>query len=250
MIKYRAGSACQAVRRGITVLAVIVGVALPGTLTASADVRTATDGLAGFDISASQGVPDLAAAKAAGAVFAYVKDTAGVGYVNPNFLTQFRAVKAAGLLRGAYHYARPDKSSGADQARYLHSHNGKWFSDGMTLPPAIDLEATDDAPECYGLDPAGMVSWITDFSNTMTRLTGHHPMIYTTTLWWKHCTGNSTAFHGTNPLWLARYNTVPGEVPGGWGQQTFWQYGVVGSLPGNQDSYNGTMDDLQALTVD
>ena len=249
MIKCRIGTG-RAVGRGITVLAVIVAGVLPGTFTAGADVRApAAGGVAGFDISASQGVPNLAAAKAAGGGFAYVKDTAGVGYVNPNFLTQFRAVKAAGMLRGAYHYARPDKSSGAEQARYLHSHNGKWFSDGMTLPPAIDLEATDDAAECYGLAPAAMVDWIKDFSDTMKRRTGHHPVIYTTTLWWKACTGNSTAFHSTNPLWLARYNTSPGEIPGGWGEQSFWQYGVSGVLPGNQDSYHGTLDQLEDLTV-
>jgi GH25 family lysozyme M1 (1,4-beta-N-acetylmuramidase) len=204
--------------------------------------------LAGFDISASQGVPDLAAAKAHGAFFAFVKDTAGVGYANPNYVTQFRAVKAAGLIRGSYHYARPDKSSGADQAVYLHTHDGKWFSDGMTLPPALDLEDTPNAAPCYDLSPAAMVAWIADFSTTLQRRTGHTPIIYTSTRWWKACTGNSTAFAADHVLWLARYNTDMGELPGGWAAG-FWQSGITGALPGNQDSFFGTPGQLRALTT-
>ncbi|KAA9154524.1 hypothetical protein FPZ12_031885 [Amycolatopsis acidicola] len=204
--------------------------------------------LAGFDISESQGVPDLNAAKAAGATFAFVKDTAGVGYANPNYLAQFRAVKAAGMIRGSYHYARPDKSTGAAQAAYLHDHDGRWFSDGMTLPPALDMEDTQGAPPCYNLSPQDMVNWIRDFSTTLKARTGHTPIIYTTTLWWKRCTGNSTAFSGDHVLWLARFNTSMGEVPGGW-NATFWQSGVTGRLPGNQDTFYGTQAQLKALTI-
>ncbi|WP_325703244.1 GH25 family lysozyme [Amycolatopsis sp.] len=204
--------------------------------------------LAGFDISESQGMPDFAAAKAAGASFAFVKDTAGVGYVNPNYLAQFRAVKAAGLIRGSYHYARPDKSSGAAQAAYLHDHDGKWFSDGMSLPPALDLENTPGAAPCYALSPQDMVNWIRDFSTTLKARTGHNPIIYTTALWWKTCTANSTAFSRDHVLWLARYNAAMGEVPGGW-SAAFWQSGVTGPLPGNQDSYFGTLAQLKGLTT-
>ena len=204
--------------------------------------------LAGFDISASQGVPDFAAAKAAGAVFAFVKDTAGVGYQNPNYLAQFRAAKAAGLLRAAYHYARPDKSSGAEQAAYLHSRDGRWFSDGVTLPPALDMEDTPGTAPCYNLSPEAMVAWIGDFSTELERRTGHRPIIYTSARWWDACTGDSDAFANDHVLWLARYNTSMGEVPGGW-SAGFWQSGISGPLPGNQDSYFGTVQQLRALTT-
>ncbi|WP_236793530.1 GH25 family lysozyme [Amycolatopsis sp. GM8] len=231
-------------KRVAALVAIAIGATLAVPCVAQADQAT----LAGFDFSASQGVPDLAAAKAHGAVFAFVKDTAGVGYVNPNYVTQFRAVKAAGLIRGSYHYARPDKSSGADQAVYLHTHDGKWFSDGMTLPPALDLEDTPSAPPCYGLPPQAMVAWIADFSSTLQRRTGHTPIIYTSTRWWKACTANSTAFAADHVLWLARYNTDMGEVPGGW-RAGFWQSAVAGPLPGNQDSFFGDLGRLRALTT-
>ncbi|WP_233157004.1 MULTISPECIES: GH25 family lysozyme [Amycolatopsis] len=204
--------------------------------------------LAGFDISASQGVPDFAAAKAAGARFVFVKDTAGVGYANPNFLAQFRGAKAAGLYRSAYHYARPDQTGGAEQAAYLHTHDGKWFADGMTLPPALDLEDTPGIPACYGRPPADMVAWIRDFSTELKRRTGHTPIIYTTARWWTACTGNSTAFAADHLLWLARYDTTMGEVPGGWTAK-FWQSAVTGPLPGDQDTFFGTLGELRSLTA-
>lgn len=204
--------------------------------------------LAGFDISAWQGMPDFAASKSRGAVFAFVEDTVGVGYANPRFLEQFRGVKAAGLLRGAYHYARPDKSSGAAQADFLHANDGKWFSDGMSLPPTLDLEDTAGVPPCYGLTPAAMVAWIGDFSATLKRHTGHRPIIYTSTRWWKACTGNSTAFSANHVLWLARYDMDVGELPGGW-TSGFWQSGVTGPFPGDQDWFFGSLARLRALTT-
>ena len=61
-----------------------------------------------------------------------------------------------------------------------------------------------------------MVSWIRDFSNTYQSRTGRYPVIYTTTDWWRTCTGNSAAFGSTNPLWIARYASSVGTLPAGW----------------------------------
>lgn len=46
----------------------------------------------------------------------------------------------AGLIRGAYHFAHPDTSTGAAQATFFAAHGGGWSADGITLPGAIDLE--------------------------------------------------------------------------------------------------------------
>jgi len=53
----------------------------------------------------------------------------------------------AGLIRGGYHFARPDVSSGATQATYFLAHGGGWSSDGITLPGALDIECMS----CYAL---------------------------------------------------------------------------------------------------
>jgi GH25 family lysozyme M1 (1,4-beta-N-acetylmuramidase) len=61
-----------------------------------------------------------------------------------------------------------------------------------------------------------MVSWIKDFSDTYHASTTRWPVIYTTTDWWKTCTGNSAEFAANSPLWLARYGSTAGTLPAGW----------------------------------
>ena len=120
---------------------------------------------------------------------------------------------------------------------------------GAGRPPSLTLHPSTDNPsgsECYGLSHAAMVSWVKDFSDTYHKATGVYPIIYTTTDWWKTCTGNSAAFGKTNPLWIAHYSSSIGSLPAGWGFTTFWQYADKGGLgPGDQDEFNGTLEGLK-----
>ncbi|KZV72822.1 glycoside hydrolase family 25 protein [Peniophora sp. CONT] len=200
----------------------------------------------GIDVSGYQGSVDFAAAKAKGISFAFIKATEGTTYQNPDFSQQYDSATSAGVIRGGYHFAHPDTSTGAAQAKYFIAHGGGWSSDGRTLPGALDIEYGASA-ECYGLSASAMVSWIKDFSNTYHSSTGVYPIIYTTTDWWTTCTGNSAAFGSTNPLWLAHYASAIGTVPAGWSYATFWQYADSGPNPGDQDLFNGDLAGLQRI---
>ncbi|VDB89354.1 unnamed protein product [Peniophora sp. CBMAI 1063] len=200
----------------------------------------------GIDVSGYQGSVDFEAAKAKGIVFAFIKATEGTTYQNPDFSQQYDSATSAGVIRGGYHFAHPDTSTGAAQAKYFLAHGGGWTSDGLTLPGALDIEYGASA-ECYGLSASAMVSWIKDFSNTYHSSTGVYPIIYTTTDWWTTCTGNSAAFGSTNPLWLAHYASSIGTTPAGWSYATFWQYADSGSNPGDQDLFNGDLAGLQRI---
>ena len=90
-----------------------------------------------------------------------------------------------------------------------------------------------------------MVSWIRDFSNTYHSRASRYPVIYTTTDWWKSCTGNSGAFASNSPLWIARYASSVGTLPNGWSYHTFWQYANSGSVPGDQNYFNGDIAGLK-----
>jgi GH25 family lysozyme M1 (1,4-beta-N-acetylmuramidase) len=212
--------------------------------TAPAAVGT---GPAGLDVSGHQGNVDWTAVKNNGAAFAYVKATEGTTYTSPSFSQQYNGAYDAGLIRGAYHFALPDHSSGTAQADWFVGHGGGWSADGRTLPPALDIEYNPYGATCYGLSQSAMVSWIRDFSNEVHTRTGRYPTIYTTTDWWTTCTGNTSGFGATNPLWIARYSSSPGTLPAGWSAQTLWQYADSGTFPGDQDTFNGTLSDLQAF---
>ncbi|KXN91831.1 Lysozyme M1 [Leucoagaricus sp. SymC.cos] len=142
----------------------------------------------GIDISHWQGTVDFNAAKANGVKFVCIKATEGTDYKDPEFSFHYIGATNAGLIRRAYHFARPDVSSGAAQATYFTANGGGWSADGITLPGALDIEYNPYGTTCYGLSQSAMTAWIKDFSNTYLSKTGRYPVIYTTTDWWKTCT--------------------------------------------------------------
>ncbi|KAF7351399.1 Lysozyme [Mycena sanguinolenta] len=179
----------------------------------------------GIDVSHYQGTVNWASVKAKGISFVYIKATEGTTYRDPNFSANYEGATTAGLIRGAYHFAHPDSSSGAAQAEYFLAHGGihagGWSGDGITLPGALDIEYNPGGAECYGLSASAMVSWISDFSSTYHAKTTRYPVIYTTTNWWKTCTGNSAAFANNSPLWIAEYSSSLGALPAGWRQALY-----------------------------
>jgi GH25 family lysozyme M1 (1,4-beta-N-acetylmuramidase) len=203
----------------------------------------------GMDVSAYQGSVNWAGAWANGGKFAYIKATEATTYTNPDFTQQYNGSYNVGMIRGAYHFATPDTSSGATQADYFVAHGGGWSADGKTLPPMLDIEYNPYGAECYGLSASGMVGWISSFVNEVHAKTTRWPTIYSTTDWWTTCTGNSSAFSTNDPLFIARYSSSAGTLPAGWGFYTFWQYADSGTFPGDQDYFNGALDRLQALAL-
>lgn len=199
----------------------------------------------GIDVSSHQPNVNWNTVKASGVTFAYIKATEGTGYISPDFSSQYTGATKVGLIRGSYHFARPDVSSGSVQAQYFVKHGGGWSADGITLPGALDIEYNPYGAECYGLSHAAMVNWVKDFSNEYHSLTKRYPVIYTTTDWWTTCTGNSAAFGTNNPLWIAHPGSSIGTLPAGWKFTTFWQYAFSGPNPGDQDYFNGSEANLK-----
>ncbi len=214
-----------------------------GTAVAIPDTVTQTPGQ---DVSSFQGSVAWSTEWADGGKFAYVKATEGITYQNPDFAQQYNGSFNVGMIRGAYHFALPDRSSGAAQGNYLVAHGGGWSNDGKTLPPAIDLEYNPYGADCYGLSQSAMVAWIHDIANTVKSLTGRDPTFYTSTSWWTECTGNNAGF-SANPLWVARYASAVGTLPASWSVYTIWQFADSGTFAGDQNKFNGALDRVQAF---
>lgn len=205
-------------------------------------------GTPGIDVSNWQRHVDWPAVAASGVKFAYIKATEATSYIDPQFGPDYTGAADAGLIRGAYHFAVPNVSSGAAQANFFVDHGGAWVADGRTLPPALDIEYNPYGSDpCYGLTRSQMVSWVSDFATTVFNRTHRWPVIYTTTNWWATCTGNSPQAGARSPLWLASW-TTSGQVrdrPDGWSSYTIWQYANRGAAPGDQDYFRGTYAQLQ-----
>jgi GH25 family lysozyme M1 (1,4-beta-N-acetylmuramidase) len=203
----------------------------------------------GVDVSSHQGNVAWATLWSSWVRWAYVKATEGTYYTNPYFAQQYDGSYDVGMIRGAYHFATPDTTSGAAQADHFVDHGGGWSRDGRTLPGALDIEWNPYGAACYGKTQSAMVSWIRDFLTQYRARTGRDAVIYTATSWWKQCTGNYGGFATANPLWIARYASTVGELPAGWSYYTMWQYTSSGPTVGDHDKFNGALDRVQALAL-
>ncbi|MEW1863994.1 GH25 family lysozyme [Streptomyces sp. NBC_00669] len=202
----------------------------------------------GIDVSHYQGSINWSSVKAAGIQFAYIKATEGTTYTDPNFSANYLNAYNAKVIRGAYHFAHPDLSSGATQATYFATHGGAWSADNLTLPGMLDLEGG-----CYGLSAASMQSWILDFYNTYKAKTSRDVVIYTSASWWNSCTGGWTGMSARSPLNVAYWTTGSSPtIPSGFPFWTFWQYSDSGSISGisgavDRDRFSADSSRLLAL---
>ncbi|WJK35255.1 lysozyme [Solwaraspora sp. WMMA2065] len=242
----RRGTARRMMATGLTLI--LTTAALVAGTAAPAQAATTP----GIDVSHWQGSISWTSVRNSGVEFAYIKATEGTSYKDPRFNTNYVAAYNAGVLRGAYHFALPDRSSGSVQANYLASNGGAWSADSRTLPAALDIEHNPYGAMCYGLSQSAMRSWISSFLDTYRSRTGRYAVIYTTTSWWSSCTGNWTGPWSNHPLWLARWASSPGTLPAGAPYWSFWQYTASGSVPGvsgavDRNHWNGTRARLVAL---
>jgi GH25 family lysozyme M1 (1,4-beta-N-acetylmuramidase) len=202
----------------------------------------------GIDVSHYQGTINWSSVKSAGIQFAWIKATEGTTYTDPQFSANYLHAYNNKVIRGAYHFARPDVSGGATQADFFASHGGAWSADNLTLPGMLDLEGG-----CYGKTVSGMQSWILNFYNEYKAKTTRDVVIYTSASWWNTCTGGWSGMSTKSPLWAASWTTASDPtIPNGFPYATVWQYTSTGSVSGisgnvDRDRFNGDHSRLVAL---
>jgi GH25 family lysozyme M1 (1,4-beta-N-acetylmuramidase) len=186
----------------------------------------------GVDVSSHQhpgGLPiDWNQVAAWGMDFAYIKATEGDTYVNPYFGEDWKAAGAAGLLRGAYHYARPRLPlwTATYDAQVFLLNTGP-FTGVNDLPPVLDLEETG------GLSGEDLVAWADAWMTEVSRQTGRWPMVYSAS-WFLDGTVGGAATLADHPMWVADYNELgyPQRLPAGWSRWTIWQFTASAQIPG------------------
>lgn len=195
-----------------------------------------------IDVSHFNGSPDWARVRASGILGVAHKATQGTTYTDSTFLAAQKAVPAAGLLFGAYHFGTGD-DSGAAQAEFFLS---------VVKPTPQTLVAIDFEPNPSGtpmtLDQ--LLGWI----ETVQKAVGRPPVVYGGKSLLFPSIGSAT--HPTLaacPLWIAEYAAQPAGIPTQvWKNWTLWQYTQSGTVPGvtgnvDRDRFNGTAEELSAL---
>ena len=234
----------KALRKSITAVVTVAALAVSGTAVAQAVSLGAPKGV---DVAAHQhpgGTPiDWSKVRTDGQSFAFVKATEGGDWVNPHYVEDIQAAKAAGLKTGAYHYARPAGDAKTQAANFAAQIA---LAPDQTLPPALDIEVAE------GKSAAQLEQWIEEFTSELKRLTGRTPMIYTYKYFWMGQMNNSQKFSDL-PLWLAAYQDQAPDTVGGWNKLSFWQRsgsGKVAGIPTDVDMnlFNGSKQQLQSFS--
>lgn len=205
----------------------------------SAEPSSGSVEVQGLDVSHYQGTIDWEEVAKAGMAFVFIKATEGTSEVDPEFETNWSGAKAAGLLRGAYHFFQPSEDP-QQQAEHFLSVVQTVPGD---LPPVLDVETPGDASEIL----AGVQAWLT----AVEQATAKAPILYTSPTFWNGL-GISASGFSRFPLWVAEYGVTTPKTTEGWTAWTFWQFSESGEVSGIQgtvdlDLFQGTLSELQQM---
>ena len=225
------------------------GIGLYQSDSQAATVCAGASTVQGIDVSYWQGSVNWAQVAASGRQFGYAKATQGNYYADTTFPGNWSGMKAAGLLRGAYHWL-DGSVNGTVQADYYLAHVGALGSGD--LPPMLDWECNDSScGNAAAVSAAQDIQAGADFVAEIKAKTGLPTFVYTDPGFWSSI-GNPSGFGG-DPLWIANYGVSCPDVPPPWSGFVIWQYTSTGGVPGvsganvDHDEFNGTLSQLQQL---
>lgn len=211
--------------------------------------------LQGMDVSYAQGNIDWNKVVNSKLIdFAFCKATEGTGHKDVQFQKNWDAMKAHGMIRGAYHFGRPNVDAVA-QAKYFVSVVGPLEPTDMLV---LDIEAGD-------LIGSKFTDWNLAFLETVEKLSGATPIIYTGGPFFDSHDGTPDLSVIKRlahfPLWLAAYTVNPEKyIPPEWKSLgwVFWQRSGDVAAPGDttlqvpgingnvdRDNFIGTLEDLK-----
>ena len=209
----------------------------------------AAERLFGIDVSHHQGAIDWAKVKAAGVHCCFMKATEGSTFKDKRFDFNWNQAKAHGILRGAYHFFRPNAPVDR-QVENLVSKVGKL--EVGDPPPVLDAEVPSSWTRFSLSKRLGMVE---DWMKGVEEGLGIQPILYLSPSFADDILKNSSGLEKYT-LWLAHYTSrADPRVPRPWSTWTFWQYSESGRLDGistntvDFNRFQGSLEDLKKLTV-
>lgn len=196
----------------------------------------------GIDVSHYQGTVAWPAVSQAGVTFAFAKATDGLTWTDPQFAVNWPQMKAAGILRGAYHFFEPADDAAAQAQFFLQTVQ---LAPG-DLPPALDVETAGSGGTAALWQ--GVETWL----QTVAAATGVQPFLYMDPTFANEY--QAPASLAGYPLWIAEYGVAEPTLPQGWSAWRIWQSSESGTVAGitgpvDLDVLNGPLANLAALAL-
>lgn len=172
--------------------------------------------------------------------FVFIRATAGNDREDGQFKQNWLGAKKKKIIRGAYHYYRPDENS-LKQARFfiktVHLQKGD-------LPPVLDIEKLSKDQSMTNLK-LGLKRWL----KAVEKHYKVRPIIYTSEKYYDDFLKKEFSEY---LFWIANYNFYREKIGEDW---LFWQFtekATISGIKGNVDVnvFNGDAEQLQFITVE
>ena len=172
--------------------------------------------------------------------YVFIRATVGKDRPDRQFERNWLGAKENKMIRGAYHYYRPNENS-IEQAELFISTVKLEKGD---LPPVLDIEKLPKNQSIANLK-LGLKRWL----KAVEEHYGVKPIIYTGERYYDDFLKEEFSDY---LFWIANYNFYREEIDSDW---LFWQFTEKASVPGIKGNvdvniYNGDLQQLQFITVE
>lgn len=172
--------------------------------------------------------------------FVFIRATVGNDRVDSQFKRNWLGAKENKMIRGAYHYYRPNENSIEQAELFIQTVTLKKGD----LPPVLDIERL---PKNQSIDSLklGLKRWLT-------KVESHYkirPIIYTGEKYYDDFLKEEFSDY---LFWIANYNFYREQIQDEW---LFWQFTEKAKVPGIKTNvdiniYNGDLQQLRFITLD
>jgi len=169
--------------------------------------------------------------------FVFIRATTGSVKTDRKFKRNWKLAKQQNIVRGAYHYYRPNENSILQANNFINTVKLKKGD----LPPVLDIE---DIPRIQSMDKLkiGLKKWLLKVE----RHYGMKPIIYSGESFYNDFLYDAFPEY---TCWVANYNFYVENMDKDW---HFWQFTDKGSVKGisefvDVNVYKGTKNDLLKL---
>ena len=172
--------------------------------------------------------------------FVFIRATVGKDRIDRQFKRNWLGAKENRMIRGAYHYYRPNENSLEQAALFIKTVK---LQKG-DLPPVLDIEKLPKNQSIANLK-LGLRRWLKAVESHY----GVKPIIYSGERYYDDFLKEEFSDY---LFWIANYNFYREQIESDW---LFWQFTEKASIPGingnvDVNIYNGDLQQLQFITVE
>jgi len=175
--------------------------------------------------------------------FCFIKASEGAGLRDHSFSKHWDNSSDVNLLRGAYHFFRPEASVEDQVNNFLSVTKYKLLR--SDLPAVLDWEVLGHGDNAK-TQKAKALEWLERIEASFNKT----PLLYLSPGFF-NTLGNPPEFKRF-PLWVANFGARCPSIPEPFDTWTFWQYSETGRIKGiegnvDTDLFNGNLDQLKAF---